>query len=191
MGRDHAVTRKRGRGRNTSDDRPSRIVRAAITLIAEGGIEALTHRRVAEATGVPLGSTTYYFTGIDHLVEAAMKEVARHSVSQLREWEQNLPPDADLSAALADFVVTSTTEQRERTVAEHNLYGAALHRPCLRSTAAAWDDAFAEPLVSRTSTTTGRMLGTLTCGLQMQVIFGEEEPDHDTLETLVRHALVR
>ncbi|GAB3292093.1 TetR/AcrR family transcriptional regulator [Parasphingorhabdus pacifica] len=190
MSTDSAVTRKRGPGQK-DPGRPARIVRAAITVIAEHGIEALTHRRVAEAANVPLGSTTYYFTGLDQLVEAAMDEAVHHSVAQLREWEQKLLPDADLPTALADFVVTSTTEQRDYTIAEHNLYTVALNRPNLRSTAAGWDDAFAEPLIARTDGVTGCMLGTLTCGLQMQVVLREEEPDRDKLEALVRSALVR
>ena len=190
MSTDSAVTRKRSPGPR-DPGRSARIVRAAITVIAEHGIEALTHRRVAEAAEVPLGSTTYYFTGLDQLVEAALDEAARHSVAQLREWEQKLPPGADLPTALADFVVTSTTEEREHTIAEHNLYTVALHRPNLRSAAAAWDDAFARPFVARTDTVTGRMLGTLTCGLQMEVVLREEKPDRDKLEALVRRALVR
>lgn len=190
MSTDSAVKRRRGRGPN-DPGRPARIVRAAITVIAEHGIEALTHRRVAEAAEVPLGSTTYHFAGLDQLVEAAMGEAAHHSVAQLREWEKNLPPDADLPTAVADFVVTSATEQREHTIAEHNLYRVALHRPNLRSAAATWDDAFAAPFVARTDALTGRMLGTLTCGLQMEVVLREEKPDRDELETLVRRALVK
>jgi DNA-binding transcriptional regulator YbjK len=190
MSTDSPVTRKRGRGQ-PDPGRPARIVRAAITVIADYGIEALTHRRVAAAAKVPLGSTTYHFTSLDQLVEAAMDEAAHHSVAQLREWEQKLPPDADLPTALADFVVSSTTEQREHTIAEHNLYTVALHRPNLRSAAAAWDDAFAEPFVARTDTVTGPMLGTLTCGLQMQVVLRDRKPDRAKLEALVRRALVR
>ncbi|MBA0124278.1 TetR family transcriptional regulator [Haloechinothrix sp. YIM 98757] len=189
MSTDRASARKRGRSKN-DPGRPRRIVRAAIMVIAEHGVEALTHRKVAEAADVPLGSTTYYFTGLDQLVEAAMDEVAHHSVAQLREWERNLPPDAALPTALADFVVTSATEQREYTIAEHNLYTVSLHRPSLRSAAAEWDDAFAAPFIARTDSLTGRMLGTLTCGLQMQVVLREEEPDRDKLEAFVRRALV-
>ncbi|SNR74915.1 transcriptional regulator, TetR family [Haloechinothrix alba] len=189
MSTDRATTRKRGRGQN-DPGRPGRIVRAAITVIAEHGVEALTHRKVAEAADVPLGSTTYYFTGLDQLVRAAMDEVARRSVAQLREWEQELPPDAALPTALADFVVASATEQRKYTIAEHNLYTVSLHRPDLRPAAAAWDDAFAESFIARTDSVTGRMLGTLTCGLQMQVVLRDEKPDRDKLAAFVHRALV-
>ncbi|MGW0892711.1 TetR/AcrR family transcriptional regulator [Saccharopolyspora sp. NPDC002578] len=148
MTADNVVANERGR-KPRDPGRSGRIVRAAISVIAEHGVEELTHR-MAEAADVPLGSTTYYFTGLDQLVEAAMDEVSQHSVARLRRWEQQLPADADLPTALADFVVTSTTEQRERTIAEHNLYAVALHRPHLRVIAAAWDDAFSQPFIART-----------------------------------------
>lgn len=190
MATNETVPRKRVRGPN-DPGRRARIMRAAITVIAEYGVEALTHRKVAEAANVPLGSTTYYFTSLDQLVEATMNEAVLHSVTRAREWEDNLPQDADLSAAVADFVATSVAEQRERTIAEHNLYAIALHRPRLRSVATAWDDAFAEPFVARTDTVTGHMLSTLVCGLQMQVVLREEEFDRDKLAALVRHTLIR
>ncbi len=188
MATDMPVTRKRGRGPN-DPDRPARIARAAIAVIAEHGIEALTHRRVAAMAGVPLGSTTYHFASLDQLVAAAMDEAAQRSVTQLREWEHNLPPDADLAAALADFVVASTTEQREHTIAEYNLYAVALHRPNLRQAAAEWDDAFAELFIARTDPLTGRMIGTLTCGVLMQTVLRDGKPDRDELEALFRRAL--
>jgi DNA-binding transcriptional regulator YbjK len=49
------------------------ILDAALELIAERGTEQLTHRSVAEAAGVPLGSTTYYFASRDELVREAFR----------------------------------------------------------------------------------------------------------------------
>lgn len=185
---DKPAERKRLRGPN-DPGRPSRIAQAAITVIAEQGIEALTHRRVAAVAGVPLGSTTYYFSSLDALIAAALAEAADRSVAQLREWDSELPADADLAAALADFVLASVTEQREHTIAEYNLYGVALHRPDLRKAAADWDDALADVFVARTDQLTGRMIATLTCGLLMQAVLSDDTPTRDDLEALFARAL--
>lgn len=185
-----STERKRTRGPN-DPDRPARIARAAIAVIAEHGIDALTHRKVAAAAGVPLGSTTYHFASLDDLVAAALAEAAARSVAQLRAWESALPLDADLAQALAEFVISSVTEQRENTLAEYNLYAVALHRPNLRKAAADWDNALAELFIARTDPLTGQLIATLTCGLLMQAVLSEQTPTHAEIEALYRRALAR
>lgn len=56
------------------------LVAAAAELLAEGGFEAVHHRAVAERSGLPLASTTYYFSSLDALVTAAVEH----------EWRQEL-----------------------------------------------------------------------------------------------------
>ncbi|WP_026453364.1 TetR/AcrR family transcriptional regulator [Saccharomonospora iraqiensis] len=182
------ATRRRARGPN-DPDRRDRIARAAITVIAERGIDALTHRAVAAEAGVPLGSTTYHFATLDDLVAVALDEAAQRSVAALREWDRTLAPGTDPAAALADFVLASVTEQREHTIAEYNLYALALQRPHLRAAAVAWDDALAEVFIARTDPLTGQMVATLTCGLLMQAVLTDTTPSREHLESLYRRAL--
>ena len=47
---------------------PEAILEAALRVIAERGVEAVTHRAVADAAGVPLSATTYYFESLDELL---------------------------------------------------------------------------------------------------------------------------
>src|SRR3954454_19445732 len=95
---------RRGRG-PTDPARREKIANAAIALVAERGVEGVTHRAVAAAADVPLGSTTYHFATLDDLLAVALHTAAEHNVARLREWEQDLPPGADLAAALADLVM--------------------------------------------------------------------------------------
>ena len=62
--------------RRYDPDRKSRIIDAAIDVIAEAGVAGTTHRRIAAAADVPLGSLTYHFTGLDDLLEQAF---SRHA----------------------------------------------------------------------------------------------------------------
>ncbi|GAB3440396.1 TetR family transcriptional regulator [Actinophytocola sediminis] len=180
------MVRRRG---PTDHDRRDRIARAAMLLIGERGIEGLTHRKVAAAAGVPLGSTTYHFATLDDLIAAVLDKAAERSVAGLRAWEQSLAPDADLAAALADFVFRSVTEKRADTMAEYNLYALALHRPRLREAAVAWDDALADVLCARTDPLTGQMLGILLCGLLMQAVLRDDLLDRAEIEAPLRRAL--
>ena len=181
-----AVRRQRG---PTDPGRRDRIATAAISVIREQGITALTHRRVAAAAGVPLGSTTYHFATLDDLAAAALEKAAEGSIAALREWERELPPDADLAAALADFVLRSITDKRQDTMAEYNLYALALHRPDLRRTAVEWDDALAGVLAGRTDPLTGRMLGALLCALLMQAVLRDEVFSRADVEAVLTRAL--
>ncbi len=49
------------------------ILDTTLRLIASGGVDSVTHRRVAEDAGIPLGSTTYYFDSKEHLLREAFE----------------------------------------------------------------------------------------------------------------------
>lgn len=54
-------------------DKQRRMVEAAATLLIDEGFDAVTHRRVAEAAGLPQGSASYYFPSSSALVAAAVE----------------------------------------------------------------------------------------------------------------------
>jgi DNA-binding transcriptional regulator YbjK len=123
-------------------DRPLRIALAALEVVAERGVEGLTHRRVAAVAGIPLGSTTYHYATLDDLLAAAIVEAKRATDVELEAWARTLGPDTDLVRAVADYVMQALTHHWGRTVVEHELYLAALRRPQLSSLSQQWDDAF-------------------------------------------------
>ncbi|RSD13884.1 TetR/AcrR family transcriptional regulator [Amycolatopsis eburnea] len=180
------ATRRRG---PNDPERRARIAKAAIEVVAQRGIDGVTHRSVAAAAGVPLGSTTYHFATLDDLLEVALHEAAEKNVHALKEWESALPPDADFAAALADLVMGYINEQYRDTVVEYDLYVAALHRPALRKASAAWDEALIAFFGSRTDPLTGRLLAGLFCGLLMQAALADPRPTRAEIETLFRRAI--
>jgi DNA-binding transcriptional regulator YbjK len=52
----------------TESNRRERIVEAALCVIIAHGVHRTTHRKIAEAADVPLGSVTYYFTTLEDVV---------------------------------------------------------------------------------------------------------------------------
>lgn len=180
------ATRRRG---PNDPERRARIAQAAIEVVAQRGIDGVTHRSVAAAAGVPLGSTTYHFATLDDLLEVALHEAAEKNVHALKEWEAALPPEADFAAALADLVMGYVNEQYRDTVVEYDLYVAALHRPALRKASAAWDEALIEFFGIRTDPLTGRLLAGLFCGLLMQLALADPRPGREEIETLFRRAI--
>ncbi|EUA51731.1 bacterial regulatory s, tetR family protein [Mycobacterium xenopi 3993] len=60
------------------------LVTAAAELLCEGGFEAVRHRAVAHRAGLPLASTTYYFSSLDELIASAVEHIGMLEVAQLR-----------------------------------------------------------------------------------------------------------
>ncbi|QDL90354.1 TetR family transcriptional regulator [Paroceanicella profunda] len=62
--------------RGRDPDRRERILLATLDVIASHGVAGTTHRRVAAAAGVPLGSMTYHFDGMEALLLEAFTRLA-------------------------------------------------------------------------------------------------------------------
>jgi DNA-binding transcriptional regulator YbjK len=60
------------------------LVNAAAELLCEGGFDAVRHRAVAQRAGMPLASTTYYFSSLDDLIAKAVEHVGEQEAAQLR-----------------------------------------------------------------------------------------------------------
>lgn len=178
---------KKPRGRN-DPTRRQRIADAAVAVVAERGVEGLTHRAVAAAAQVPLGSTTYHFATLDDLLAEALHDAADRNIAQLREWEASLPPDTDFPAALAELVLRYLGEERNRTIVEYELYVAALHRPRLRAASTAWDQALIELFGSWSDPVTGRLVAAAFCGLLMQSVLTDPAPELAEVEAVFRRA---
>lgn len=52
-------------------NRKEEILYAALIVIAENGLAETTHRSIANAAGIPLGSTTYYFKNLSDIHKSA------------------------------------------------------------------------------------------------------------------------
>lgn len=124
---------------------------AAGRVIADRGLGELTHRRVAAEADVPVGSTTYYFSDLGALTEAALAQAAAGSAEDLHRWRLELDENPDLPATLArlttEYLTTSTRHQMV-----NELYLAASHQAELQQLARVWPEgllALLEPRVGR------------------------------------------
>lgn len=74
-----------------SADTIAAILRATLLVIAEGGVDAVTHRRVAARAGVSLSSTTYYFANRDELISRAFEHYIEQAWARINELVQRKP----------------------------------------------------------------------------------------------------
>lgn len=91
--------------RRYDPDRRTRILRAALDTIAEHGVAGTTHRRIAAAADVPLGSMTYHFAGLDDLLTEAFTLLADTVSARFTERLAAAVTRAEACEAVVDLVV--------------------------------------------------------------------------------------
>jgi DNA-binding transcriptional regulator YbjK len=65
------------------EERRQVLLEATLDIIEQEGLEGVTHRRVADAAGVPLAATTYYFSSKEDLMQAAMETLIERERANL------------------------------------------------------------------------------------------------------------
>ncbi|ORV11236.1 TetR/AcrR family transcriptional regulator [Mycobacterium celatum] len=114
------------------------LVSAAAELLCEGGFEAVRHRAVARRAGLPLASTTYYFSCLDDLIASAVSHVGMLEVAQLRARVAGLSrrrrgPETTADV-LVDLLVGDESGPRltEQLISRYERYIACARLPALR-----------------------------------------------------------
>jgi DNA-binding transcriptional regulator YbjK len=119
--------------------RRTAVLDAAIELLGEQGMRALTHRAVDAAAGLPVGSTSNCFRTKEALLLAL---VERFSARERAGWEElaaracPLTP-AQLASTLAELARRSTGPQRSLTLARYVLLVEGAQNPALQGQLAA------------------------------------------------------
>jgi DNA-binding transcriptional regulator YbjK len=113
------------------------LVSAAADLLCEGGFDAVRHRAVARRAGLPLASTTYYFSSLDDLIAKAVEHVGTREAQQLRDRAEALSRrrrGAESTAdVLVDLLVGETPERvTEQLISRYERYIACARQPSLR-----------------------------------------------------------
>lgn len=158
-------------GRRYDPGRRQRIIDAAITVVGERGIAALSHRAVAAAADVPLGSTTYHFATLDDLLVAALEQVNAEWLADVERWVREAPPEASPADAMAELMERMLQGDRNRLELEYELYLAALRRATVRPIVARYLDDTAALLARRTGDLeVARQVGALFDGLLLQFL---------------------
>ena len=163
-----------------SSDRSERrqdLLEAALRLVSESGLGAVTHRSVEQAAGAPHGSVTYWFGSREGLISALVDWMCDESERQARAIAtpvqqqiaagQTLDIDA-IAAALSVWMDGTAAHQLARI--ELELQGAREPAHAERMTKAAqvfWDmcAAIAEGLGSEDPDRDGRAMAVMLDGL--------------------------
>ncbi|MET8093423.1 TetR family transcriptional regulator [Micromonospora sp. NPDC005220] len=126
-------------------NRIATLTDAAIELIADGGMRALTHRAVDGRAGVPPGTTSAYLRTRQALIEAVVGRLAERDRADLAAYDLPTGPppptpaprldggDLDaLAVGVAEVLDRWLSTGRSRSLARYACLLEAVHRPELR-----------------------------------------------------------
>lgn len=126
--------------------RRRQILEAAVRVIGTGGLAAVTHRAVAEEAGVPLGSTTYYFTDRDDLVRQTMAHAVEVEAQRMADALDAVhgEPSVERSVALltAIFLDKSVADPLY-DLALFEMFLEATRNPSVRAQTREWSELIA------------------------------------------------
>ncbi|WHM40772.1 TetR family transcriptional regulator [Streptomyces sp. BPTC-684] len=180
------------RTRRHDPHRRERIAEVAEELIAERGLEGLSHRAIAERADVSLSSTTYHFADREALIQAALERAADRFAAFMRQWAAEHAQDTreELAQALADSVMACVGEEgRSGAVVEFELYLAALRRPALREAAARLTSESVEVMTPVVGPVVAACIPPLMNGLCLQVMTAPEPPGRGQVLEVLRQVL--
>jgi DNA-binding transcriptional regulator YbjK len=175
------------RARRHDPGRRDRLVATALDVIAEVGVAGATHRAIARAADVPLGSMTYHFASLDELHAAAF---TRHVEEVAARFDARMRAAADRTEALEVLVGHLTGDllgsSRDLVLAVE-LYVAAARRPGLRAVTQDWMQRSRRSLERHFDPVTARELDALVEGLVLHSALSTDPMDREQ----IRAALTR
>ncbi|MDT0346932.1 TetR/AcrR family transcriptional regulator [Streptomyces litchfieldiae] len=166
-----------GSTRRRDPERRERIIQACLDVIAESGVAGTSHRKVAAAAGVPLGSMTYHFSGMDELLQEAFTRFASSVIDQF-ERRMSAATDTESAKQAITALITAEVFGRQRDlVLTHELYTLAARQPAFRKLTNAWMSRSRAALERHFDPTTARLLDALIEGLTIHRALDIEPQD--------------
>jgi DNA-binding transcriptional regulator YbjK len=157
--------------------RRDRIINACLDVIAETGVAGTSHRKVAEAADVPLGSMTYHFTGMHNLLHEAFSRFAQTASEQFKERIEAAHDIDTAKQALADAITQVVLSNQRDLVLTNELYTLAARDPSYRDITNAWMARSRRTLEQYFDPTTARILDAIVEGLSIHRALDNEPHD--------------
>jgi DNA-binding transcriptional regulator YbjK len=173
--------------RRHEPDRRNRLIDVTLDLIAEVGVAGISHRKIAARAGVPLGSMTYHFDGMDELLFEAF---ARFAETIIKRFEERLGAattiDEARNAVISLIHEDLTGPQSARdAVLTFELYTLAAREPRFRAITREWMRRSRVELERHFDSDTAHQLDALIEGLAIHRSLDPEPPSRALTEQAI------
>lgn len=162
------------------------LIDTALEVIVEYGVAGTTHRRIAAAAGVPLGSTTYYFADLHDLLGAAFGRFADEISERFETRLARARTVAEAITEVTGFMLDDFQEPRDLALS-YELYAYAIRRPAVKCFVEAWFARSQQALARFFDPVTARLVDTFIEGVFTYRGLARESSDADE----IRQALSR
>lgn len=167
--------------------RRQRIIDATARIIGQKGIGAVTFRSVAAEAGVPLGSTTYYFTDKDDLLTSTIVSLKAKSNAHFEEVLDGYVPRFGIAGGIARMMEEITTDWRESLFEGYGVYVSTFSQQSLRTVVADWT--MVELVGRHCALDAARPIAFYMEGILAQVVLGNTEITAEEVELAVARLL--
>jgi len=123
------------------DNTPNRrelILEKTLEAVAEHGIGNITYRKIAACAGVPLGSLTYYFSGLEVLLEEAFTRFTLAMSAQYQAGFEGVDSAEQACDAITALIAGGQITTARNQALMYQLYAFASCRPALTSIMQRW-----------------------------------------------------
>lgn len=172
--------------RKPDPHRRDRIIEAAVELVATQGIAACTHRRVAQLADVPLGSTTYYFDGIEQLLEEVFRRLMTSVLARMEAQLAQARTQDEVCDRLADLLSEGLWDSAESMTVNFELYSYAARTPSAKALIKDWLQQTNALMSRHFPPETARALDVIVEGVTIQNAMSEGHLPRDEVRRLVR-----
>jgi TetR/AcrR family transcriptional regulator, regulator of biofilm formation and stress response len=165
------------RVRRHDPGRRDRLVDTTLDVVAEHGVAAATHRAIARAADVPLGSLTYHFDSLTELLAAAFTRHVDAVAARFDERMRTAPDRAAAVEALVEHVTGDLLGSARDLVLAVELYVAAARTPALRAVTQDWMSRSRHSLERHLDPVTAREVDALVEGLVLHSALSTDPMD--------------
>ena len=166
--------------------RRARIIQSALDAIAEHGVAGTTHRRVATAADVPLGSMTYHFASLDELLMEAFTLLADTVSARFTERLSAAETPDEACEAVVDLVMGEGWATPRNMLLSYELYAYAARNLALRRVMLDWMGKSRAALERHFPTDTARALDAMIEGLVIHRSVDPQPMERSHILTIVR-----
>ncbi len=171
--------------RRNDPARRQRIIDATLVVVADHGTAATTHRRIAEAAQVPLGSVTYYFATLEDLLTAAFLQLAAESSAAFRARLDAATDRAAACTAVIDIIANQIWAEPRTLLLSYELYAFAARHPPVGAVMQNRMDSSREALGRFFDPLTARALDALIEGIGIHNSIDRAPLDRDAVKVIV------
>ena len=186
----HTATSAR-RARRSDPNRKQRIVEACLDVIAERGVAGTSHRIVAEAADVPLGSMTYHFDGFDDLIFQAFSHYAQQAAERFRTRMEHARTRDDACEAIAETIADDLLGTDRDMVINLELYAIAARKPRFRDIMTEWTRTVLTSMAPFFDPQTAKLLDDVIEGITIHRAMAVPHPSAERTREDARDAIAR